>query len=151
MSGGRVMGVDLGDVRVGIAVSDPDGRVATPSETMQVPQDALGDEASLVTMLADRARASAAVRIVVGLPRDPSGRDGVAASRARRLAARLATEVGLPVDLWDERFTTVEAERALKEQGLDGRQRRRVIDQVAATLLLQSYLDHRTRHTAEAR
>lgn len=87
------------------------------------------------------ALAADAEELVVGLPLRLDGREGEAARRARRLAQALEARLGLPVVLWDERLTTAAAERALIEQGLDGRERRKVVDQVAATLILQSFLD----------
>lgn len=134
---GSVLGVDPGSVRIGLAVSDPDGLVATPAGTLPG-----GDGA------ADRIAAEAAARgcatVVVGLPRALSGRDTAATRQARDLAAALQAR-GLTVALWDERLTSVEADRMLVAAGRNGRQRRTERDRVAAALLLQGWLDHRGR------
>lgn len=136
---GRLLGVDLGDVRVGLALSDPDQRVATPLETRPAVEGDDGQAADLADVAADRE----VVAIVVGYPRTLQGREGAAASRARRVATDLADRTGIPVVLWDERFTTVEAERVMLEQDASRRDRRANIDRVAATLLLQTVVDAR--------
>jgi putative holliday junction resolvase len=132
---GRILGVDLGDVRVGLAVSDPEGTVATPLATLPAGDDVASDIARV-------AREHSVSRVVVGLPRTLAGREGRAAQHARRVAAALA-EKGLEVDMWDERFTSAEAERAMLETGAKRRERRGAADRVAATLILQAYLDSR--------
>lgn len=136
---GRVLAVDLGDVRIGLAISDPRARVATPLETLPVddPDDLDGVVAAIAAVADDRGVA----RFVVGLPRALSGREGRPAQRARAIAERLEASTGCPADLWDERFSTVEAERSMLEQGAKRRERRAAVDRVAATLILQSYLD----------
>lgn len=140
-SRGRLLGVDLGTVRIGLALSDPDQRVATPAGTVEVeePQD-LPRIARSIAGEADRRRA---VGVVVGLPLTPQGREGAAARRVRDIAQILAD--GLPVELWDERFSTVEAERAMAVAGADSRERRHAVDRVAATLILRGYLEARER------
>jgi len=136
---GRVLGVDLGEVRIGLAVTDPAQTVATPLDTLSVqPED---DPAGIAEDLAEAADAHLAVGIVLGLPRTLDGREGPAAHRARDIAGRLPDH--LAVDLWDERFSTTEAERVMIEQGARRRERRRAIDRVAATLILQTWLDAR--------
>lgn len=129
------LGIDLGDVRVGVARSDPAGALATPVETVPA-----GDD--LVARLASLAAAEAAVEVVVGLPRSLSGSEGPAARRVRAVATRLARALApRPVRLVDERMSTVTAERTLRERGRRGRQRRAVVDQQAAVVILQSALD----------
>lgn len=135
-----MLGVDLGDVRIGLALSDPDATVATPLGTLQV--TAADDLAAIADRLVAVAQQEGAARVVVGLPRSLSGREGRPAQRAREVA-RLVGEQGLDVDLWDERFTTAEADRAMLAQGARRRERRAAVDRVAATLLLQAYLDAR--------
>ncbi|HEX2029562.1 MAG TPA: Holliday junction resolvase RuvX [Nitriliruptorales bacterium] len=135
-----MLGVDLGDVRIGLALSDPDATVATPLATLHV-ADA-DDPASIVDRLVAVAQREGAGTVVVGLPRALSGREGRPAQRAREVA-RLLAEHGLDVDLRDERFTTVEAERVMLAQRVRRRERRQAVDRVAATLLLQTYLDAR--------
>lgn len=135
----RALGVDLGDVRIGLALSDPEGRVATPLETLTVrdPKDLEG----IVASLADAARRHGVETVVVGLPRSLAGDEKEPAQRAREIAARVEQVSGLEVHLWDERLTTVEAERTMLAQGAKRRERRAALDRVAATLLLQTFLD----------
>ena len=132
---GRVLGVDLGSVRVGLARSDETGTVAEPLATLPAEP-----AATLPDRLADAAREAGAGEIVVGLPKRLDGGEGPEAKAARRLAAELRGRSGLPVALIDERLSTAAAERALIAQGARRSRRRAVVDQVAATLILQSYL-----------
>lgn len=136
---GRLLAVDPGDVRVGVAVSDPLQIVASPVETVGV--DDPDDLAGLCGRLATIARDQEAVGLVVGYPRTLSGREGRAAARARRLADLLRETTGLPVALWDERFTTTEAERVMLAQDASRAERRRSIDRVAAGIILQGVLE----------
>jgi putative holliday junction resolvase len=135
---GRVLGLDLGQARIGVAISDPDHRLALPLGTVRTgaPED--------LKALAKIASENGVTRIVVGHPLRMSGGGGEAASQAERFADALEGFVGLPVDMQDERLSTVQAERGLAEAGVKGRERRRVVDQAAAALILQAYLD-RTR------
>jgi putative holliday junction resolvase len=129
------LGIDAGSVRVGIARSDPDGLLATPLET--VPRGR-GDLARIAAIAAEHE----AVEVIVGLPTSLSGREGPAAAAARRFAAELARL--LPpgtVRLYDERLTTVTAQSGLRAGGKDARAQRHVVDQAAATVLLQAALD----------
>ena len=129
------LGVDPGDARIGVARSDPTGFLATPLETVRRGQ---GD----VRRLAALAREAAAVEVVVGLPRSLSGGEGPAALKVRAFAARLAARVApVPVRLVDERLTTLSAEAMLRDRGKKGQQRRAVVDQAAAVLILQHALD----------
>lgn len=137
----RRLAVDPGSARIGLSRSDEEGRVAFPLTTLH----GLRGEAA-VQAVAEHARSSAVGEVVVGLPLRLSGQEGMAARRARRFAAALERVLGgVPVVLWDERLTTVAATRALREAGLRAREQRQVVDQTAATLLLQSYLDARGR------
>ncbi|HEY0357594.1 MAG TPA: Holliday junction resolvase RuvX [Mycobacteriales bacterium] len=134
------IGVDVGSVRVGVAVSDPSALLATPLVTL--PRDASGDRD--IARLVELAAEYAAVEFVVGLPRSLSGREGPAAEIARRYAAALADRVApIPVHLSDERLTTVSAIRTLSDRGVRGRRQRAVVDQAAAVLILQTWLDSR--------
>ncbi|MCW2566234.1 MAG: Holliday junction resolvase YqgF [Mycobacterium sp.] len=134
------IGVDVGSVRVGVAVSDPSALLATPLVTL--PRDASGDRD--IARLVELAAEYAAVEFVVGLPRSLSGREGPAAEIARRYAAALADRVApIPVHLSDERLTTVSAIRTLSDRGIRGRRQRAVVDQAAAVLILQTWLDSR--------
>lgn len=127
------MGVDVGTVRVGIAVSDPSGTVATPHATLPA-----GDD--LIARLADLARDLACETVVVGLPKGMSGRDTASTRDARAVAATLA-EQGFDVQLWDERLSSVQAERVLIEAGRRRSQRRTERDPIAAAIILQGWLD----------
>lgn len=132
------LGVDVGSVRVGVARSDPDGILATPLVTLD--RDPKGDRD--VAQLASLVVEHGAVEVVVGLPVGLSGRDGAAANIAREYAAAVAAAVDpVPVRLVDERLTTVSAERVLRGRGVRGPARRKVVDQAAAVVILQSALD----------
>jgi putative Holliday junction resolvase len=135
MSARRVLALDFGTRRVGVAVSDPLGISAQPHSVLD------GADPGLMPCIGRLAADLGAERIVVGLPVSLNGSEGPAAAAVRRFAGEVAAATGLPVDLVDERFTTVSAERVLVEAGLPGRRRRRVRDRVAAAVLLQSYLD----------
>lgn len=128
------LGIDPGDVRIGVAASDPHGILATPVETVQRGE---GDIARLGALVADLD----AVVVYVGLPRSLSGGEGPAASRVRVFASELAQAVSVPVHLCDERMTTVTAEAQLRGVGRKGAKRRQVVDQAAAMVILESALD----------
>jgi putative Holliday junction resolvase len=129
------LGIDPGDVRIGVARSDPSGVLATPVET--VPRGA-GDLDRIATLLTEEE----AVEVVVGLPRSLSGGEGPAAAKVREFAVALARRVDpVPVRLCDERLTTVTAESMLRERGKKGAKRRAVVDQAAAVVILQNALD----------
>lgn len=132
----RVLAVDPGSKRVGLALSDPTGTIAQGLTTLDAePLETLPER------LAAIAREKEAGRIVVGLPRRMDGSYGPEAKAARELASQLRKAAKLPVELMDERLTTVEAERSLREAGVHGRNRRQRVDRVAAALLLQAHLD----------
>jgi putative Holliday junction resolvase len=136
----RVLAVDLGERRIGLAVSDPTGTLASPLRTLERGSDPDLDRAAIVAA----AREVEAQVIVVGLPRSLSGREGPAARGARAEASALAELAGeIRVELHDERFTTRDAERALAAAGRRGRDRRAHVDAAAAAVMLQSYLDAR--------
>jgi len=140
---GRLVAFDLGRVRVGVALSDPSQVVASPAETVGVADldrgDAM-DTSALATRLAEVALGSAAAGIVVGAPLDLDGYEGEAAREARAVADALRERTGLPVRLVDERFTSTQAERTLIEADMSRAGRRRVVDRVAASVLLQGVL-----------
>ena len=131
----RALGVDLGTRRIGLAISDARGTVATPYATL----DRTNDEHD-AKAIAEVASAEEAKTIVLGHPLMLDGTRGDAALVAEAFATKLK-ESGIRVTLWDERLTTKEAEASLKRRGMKGRQRRAVVDKVAAQVLLQSYLD----------
>ncbi len=134
----RILAVDPGSKRVGLALSDPTGTIAQALTT--VPAE---PARSLVSRLAEIARSHEAERIVVGLPRRMDGTRGPEAAAAGVLADELRRASGRPVELVDERLTTVAAERSLIAGGVRRDKRRQSVDRVAATLLLQAHLDRR--------
>jgi putative Holliday junction resolvase len=131
------MGIDVGSVRVGLAISDETCTVASPVAT--VANQARTLWAHIERVLEDRQVG----RVVIGLPRRLDGSEGDAAEHARAFAAELGRRTTTPIELWDERFTTAIAERSLIESGVRRKRRREVIDSVAAALLLQNWLDAR--------
>jgi len=137
----RVLGLDVGQRRIGVAVSDALGLTAQPLTVLTRREPAADAEA--VCRLAQEQEAQV---IVVGLPVGLKGEEGPAAERVREFGRLLAGKVGVPIEFWDERFSTVEAERAMRAGGATARQQRGVVDKVAAALVLQSYLDAQARH-----
>ena len=134
---GPVLGLDLGARRIGLAISDEAGRIAFPAGHLER-RGLEKDLEALQVVVRERA----VTRIVVGLPLLLSGRDGTGATAARRFAATLAEKTALPVELEDERLTTAEAERALREAPARRRLgRKQVVDAMAAALLLRTYLE----------
>ena len=138
---GPVLGLDLGDARIGVAISDPERRVAVPVGTVHV-----GQPPGELLAIADLVRERGVSLIVVGLPLSLKGEHGVRAGHAAAFADALGGVVEVPVELHDERLSTVEAERALAAAGTGGRERRRVVDASAATVILQAWLDARGRN-----
>jgi putative pre-16S rRNA nuclease len=135
-SAGRVLGLDLGDVRIGVAISDPDRRLAVPLGTVQVARPP-GE----MRAIADLVREHDVTLVVIG---EPISLDGVRRDRANHaanFADALRPMLTVPVTLHDERFSTVEAERSLREAGVRGSRRRSVVDAAAAQVILQSWLD----------
>ena len=130
----RVMAIDYGDVRTGIAVSDQLGVLA--GETFVITQR---DPAALADTIAAEARARDASPLVLGLPLNMDGTEGPRAEKARQLKA-LLEDRGMTVVLWDERRTTVDAHRILRENGKREKKHRAVVDAVAAALILEGYL-----------
>lgn len=136
---GRRLGVDVGTVRIGVAMSDPDAVLATPVETIR--RERTGRHLRrLVALVAE----FDAVEVIVGLPRTLADRTGSSALDAIDIADRLAERVApIPVRLADERLTTVTAQRSLREAGVKAKGQRAVVDQAAAVAILQSWLDQR--------
>ncbi|MCP2166659.1 Holliday junction resolvase RuvX [Goodfellowiella coeruleoviolacea] len=142
---GRRLGVDVGAVRVGVALSDPAPLLATPLVTLSRDEQASRDLDELAHLVAEHE----VVEVVVGLPRTLAGRHGPAAQAAESYAAALAERIApVPVRLTDERLTTVTASRVLAQRGVRGRRQRAVVDQAAAVEILQSWLDGRARQLA---
>jgi putative Holliday junction resolvase len=132
------LGIDPGTVRIGLALSDPSGVIAQPV-TVLTRRSPAEDMAALRTFIDEHE----VERVVIGLPRLMDGRLDAAARTAQEFGKELARVSGRPVEYWDERLTTVAAERYLVAQGKRRRQRRADVDRMAAALLLQSYLDYR--------
>jgi putative Holliday junction resolvase len=157
----RVLALDVGERRIGLAISDPDGRVAVPLETLE-----RRDEDADLRALADLVEREGVQIVVVGLPLSLDGSVGPQAERTQAFARRLAEAVSQPLEMWDERLSTVAAERALAPPGPSGGRGRRLPragerqrpperrqgarDALAATLILQAYLDSRRRPSASA-
>lgn len=139
MSGGRILGLDPGEARIGVALSDPLGIIAQPHTVLDRRHgDAI---AELRRIVAEHD----VDQVVVGLPIGLGGGEGPAVTRARELGAQVAEEVGINVEYHDERFTTVQAEAALLESGMRRDDRRARRDMVAAALMLQAFLDRQPR------
>jgi putative Holliday junction resolvase len=133
----RAIALDIGTRRIGVALSDSAGTVATPYEVVQRAGEHGQDHARIAALVAE---AEAEV-VVVGLPLSLDGSEGPAARTVRAEVDELRGRLAVPVVVWDERLSTVEAERRLRASGVKGAARRRVVDQVAATVILQSWLD----------
>jgi putative Holliday junction resolvase len=132
-----VLGLDLGARRIGVAVSDPTGSVATPHSVLGRARDRAADHDAIAALVDELG----ADRVVVGLPLSLDGTVGPAASAVQEEIASLSARLPVPVEAHDERLTTVTAERALAGQRGGGRGRRQVVDKVAAAVMLQSWLD----------
>lgn len=135
---GRILGVDYGRRRVGLALSDPTGMLASSLKTLTV----TGPKPALAGITA-AAREAGAVEIVIGLPINMDGSHGEMAKEVAEFARRLEALAGLPVKLWDERLTSGMAERVLLDADLSRERRKAVLDKLAAQLILQGYLDSR--------
>ena len=133
----RVLGLDLGSRRIGVAVSDGSGTIASPHTVLERGTDRAADHAALATLVADLG----VERVIVGLPLSLDGTMGPAARSAAEEAAALGDVLPVPVETYDERLTTVTADRSLSSLGLRGQARRRVVDKVAAAVILQAWLD----------
>jgi putative Holliday junction resolvase len=138
---GPVLGLDLGDARIGVAISDRDRRLAVPVGTVHV-----GQPPGELVAIAELVRGRGVTQIVVGLPLTLRAERGARAGHAEAFAEALAGAVDVPIELQDERLSTVEAERALGAAGTRGRERRRVVDASAAAFILQAWLDAHRRN-----
>ena len=132
----RVMGLDFGQARIGVAISDELGLLAHPFET--IPAARLDAAAKRIAQIA---REKDVERVILGLPRHMNGELGTAAAAAEAFAEKLRPLLNCPVTMWDERLTTTAANRALRDAGQKTRQTRGIVDQVAAQMILQGYLD----------
>ncbi len=132
---GRVLGLDLGDVRIGVSISDPERRLAVPLGTVHT--GAPADLKAIAALVHEHD----VTKVVVGLPLRMSGETGTRAVHAKGFAGALGSVLDVPVVLQDERLSTVEADRALKDAGAGSRSRRGAVDRSAATIILQAWLD----------
>ncbi len=135
----RALGIDLGSRRIGVAVSDRSGTIASPLTVLQRSGSVARDHRAIAALVVEEE----AEVVVVGLPLNMNGSSGPAAKAAVAEARALATVVGVPVYTSDERRTTVTADRAMIEAGMNAQARRKVVDKVAAAVLLQHWLDGR--------
>jgi putative Holliday junction resolvase len=135
----RALGLDLGQRRVGVAVSDRTGTVASPLMVLQRSGSVAQDHRRIAALVIEEE----AEIVVIGMPLSLSGAAGRAAQAARREADALASVISVPVTTVDERLSTVTAERSLREAGVTGPKRRQVVDKVAAAVFLQAWLDRR--------
>jgi putative Holliday junction resolvase len=131
----KALGIDLGDARVGVAVSDDLGMLAHPLETIST------QSTNVVKRVLALASERSVETIIVGMPRNMNGSHGPAADKAKAFIEELRRETTLPIVAWDERLSTVSAQRALQEAGRNTRKQKSVIDPVAAQIILQSWLD----------
>lgn len=131
---GRLLGIDHGDARIGIAMSDETAFLASPLTTVKSNRMATDEIVALV-------EEHGVEKIVIGLPRNMDGSYGPATEKVRAFAEKLKQKTDVPIVEWDERLSTVSAHNALREAGLDGRKRKGVVDKVAAQIILQNYLD----------
>lgn len=132
----KVLGIDHGEARIGVAVSDELGMLAHPLETIAVKE--MKDPIGRIAELATREKAST---IVIGMPRNMDGSYGPAAEKVRAFAEKVRAKTNAAVQFWDERLSSVAAQRALHESGRNVKESRKVIDQVAAVMILQGWLD----------
>jgi putative Holliday junction resolvase len=132
----RALGVDHGDARIGVAIADDLGMLAHPLETIHVKE--VADPVAHIAGIVQRGKIEI---IVLGLPRNMDGTYGPAAEKVRAFAEKLRAACGCEIKLWDERLTSVAAQRSLHEAGHNVKSSRKVIDQVAAQLILQGWLD----------
>ncbi len=131
----RIMAIDYGDARIGLAVSDPTGLICGEAWTMQE-----WNMERAASRICDEAKARGVERLVLGLPRNMDGSEGPRAELSRKFAAMLEETSGIPVTLWDERRSSIEAHAILHTVGKKERSHRRTVDAVAASLILEGYL-----------
>lgn len=132
----RIMGIDYGTKRIGVAISDPSATMAHPLDTIPVREDG-----SHLDLLGKVVRDYEITKVVVGLPVNMDGSMGESARKVTEWAQALEHSLGLPVELWDERLTTSEAHELLIRLEVKGRKRRHIIDKIAASIILQDYLE----------
>ncbi len=133
----RLMGLDVGTKRIGVALSDEEGRYAFPLTTLE--STTLKQDLQEIAALTQK---HGVQKIVIGLPKTLSGERGIQACKAERFAQKVQQYTGLPVETWDERFTTLEAEKVLIQADVRRRKRKKVVDKLAAVLLLETFIRH---------
>lgn len=136
---GRVMGLDLGDARIGVAASDLLGLTAQPRETIHCK-----DRDQAVRIVADVVRSEQAVRVVAGLPLTESGEEGEQAAKVRAFVAELEKAIGVPIETIDERLSSAQAQHAMADHGVKAKKRKGLVDQLAAQHILQTWLDRQS-------
>ena len=134
----KIMGIDYGDARTGVSISDPTGFLAGSPQVI-----ATWNTEDLLEQLTALAKKEKIEEIVLGLPKNMNATQGERAEKCKALGAELEARTGLPVIYWDERRTTVAAHQILHQSGKKMKQHRKTVDAVAATLILQGYLDHK--------
>jgi putative Holliday junction resolvase len=142
---GRILAIDWGEIRIGLAVSDERQILASPLETLTRRAGKRFPMPRFLELVAERAP----VGVVVGLPLTPEGTEGPSAAAAREIAGVVAGRTSLPVELWDERMSTARALGAIREQGGSTRGRKEDVDALAAAVLLQHFLDARRHHVLQ--
>lgn len=133
-----LLGIDLGKARTGLSVCDKEERMAVPLKVVQE-----HNRERLLAALVQEAKEQKAEMLVIGLPRNMDGSEGVSAQNAREIGAALQEQTGLPVAFQDERGTTITAHGFLNETNTRGKKRKAVVDAVAAVIILQNYMDYR--------
>lgn len=136
---GRILAVDWGEVRIGLALSDETQILASPLETLT----RRAGKRFPMPRFSELVAQHAPIAVVVGLPLTPEGNEGPSAAAARELAGQIADRTALPIEMWDERMSTARALGAIREQGGRTRGRREDVDALAASVLLQHFLDAR--------
>lgn len=137
----KIMAIDYGDARTGLAICDQTEFLARPLP--QIQEKAM---AKVVTKILESAQQNQAEMLVLGLPKNMDGSEGVRAEKSRKLAALLEKQSSLPVILWDERSTTITAAGILSENGTFGKKRKQMLDSVSATVILENFLSWRKNH-----
>lgn len=140
----RVMAIDYGDARTGVAISDPNGLLTGFTTVIHS-----RNRETVLAQLAALCKERGADRLVMGFPRNMDGTEGPRAALYREFAASLEEATGMPVRLWDERRTTVEAHQILSSQNYHGKKRKNTVDAVAASLILEGYLGYLRNHPEE--
>lgn len=141
----KILAVDYGDSRTGLAISDMSELLATPI-TPQIEERSMGKVADRVVAVAQERGAQ---MIVLGLPRNMDGTEGARAQKSRKLGSMIEEKSGLPVRMWDERQTTITAAGILSENGSFGKKRKAVLDSVSAGVILENYMSWRKHHPGE--